>query len=155
MSPEKISLGSFPFQFILGDMSPGIGIPATSRPERLGFIVGDSSKYGSNSKKTAPPNLSVRGNDVIDAAKSEVERACPGVVSCADIIDMATRDAVSFSGGGRYVVQTGRRDGSVSVAQTAAILSSSSVLVSNAITAFASKGLNATDMVYFLGNSPL
>ncbi|GJW49456.1 peroxidase 60-like protein [Tanacetum coccineum] len=106
---------------------------------------------GSNSEKTAPPNLSVRGYDVIDAAKSAVERVCPGVVSCADIIVMATRDAVSFSGGGRYAVQTGRRDGSVSIAQNAAILPSPSVSVSNAIKAFAGKGLNATDMVYLLG----
>ncbi|KAJ0616651.1 putative peroxidase [Helianthus annuus] len=72
---------------------------------------------GPNSEKTAPPNLSVRGFDVIDAAKAAVESVCPGVVSCADIIVMATRDVISFSGGGRYSVQTGRRDGLVSLAQ--------------------------------------
>ncbi|GJW99584.1 peroxidase 60-like protein [Tanacetum coccineum] len=63
----------------------------------------------SNSEKNAPLNLSVRRYHVIDVAKSAVERVCPGVVSCADIIVLATRDAVSFSGGGRYVVfETGR-----------------------------------------------
>ncbi|KAJ0616647.1 putative peroxidase [Helianthus annuus] len=73
---------------------------------------------GNNSEKTAPPNLSVRGYDVIDDAKAAVERVCPGLVSCADIIIMATRDVISLSGGGRYNVQTGRRDGTTSLAQT-------------------------------------
>lgn len=51
---------------------------------------------GSKSEKTAIPNLSVRGYDVIDAAKAVVEAICPDVVSCADIIAMATRDAVAL-----------------------------------------------------------
>ncbi|KAI3823326.1 hypothetical protein L1987_04761 [Smallanthus sonchifolius] len=106
---------------------------------------------GSNSEKTAPPNLSVRGYDVIDAAKDVVERVCPGVVSCADIIVMATRDVIALSGGGRYNVQTGRRDGTVSLAQNAASLPSPSTSVSSAIQAFASKGLTSTDMIYLLG----
>nr|XP_043623948.1 peroxidase 60 [Erigeron canadensis] len=106
---------------------------------------------GTNSEKTAPPNLSVRGYDVIDAAKSAVERACPGVVSCADIIIMATRDVVALSGGGRYSVQTGRRDGFVSLAQNTRTLPPPSTTVSSAIQAFANKGLTATDMIYLLG----
>ncbi|XP_022007943.2 peroxidase 60 [Helianthus annuus] len=106
---------------------------------------------GNNSEKTASPNLSVRGYDVIDDAKAAVERVCPGVVSCADIIVMATRDVISLSGGGRYNVQTGRRDGTVSLAQNTASLPSPSTSVSSAIQAFASKGLNATDMIYLLG----
>ncbi|KAD4384306.1 hypothetical protein E3N88_24474 [Mikania micrantha] len=106
---------------------------------------------GPNSEKTAPPNLSVRGYDVIGAAKAAVEKVCPGVVSCADIIVMATRDVVALSGGGRYSVQTGRRDGLVSLAQNARSLPAPSVSVSSAIQAFASKGLTATDMIYLLG----
>ncbi|KAL7226196.1 hypothetical protein ACSBR1_021347 [Camellia fascicularis] len=105
---------------------------------------------GSNSEKTAFPNLSVRGFDIIDAAKAAVEAVCPGVVSCADIIVMATRDAVSLSGGEQYRVQTGRRDGLVSLAQNVN-LPAPSISVSDSIKAFANKGLGVTDMVYLLG----
>nr|XP_043623935.1 peroxidase 60-like [Erigeron canadensis] len=106
---------------------------------------------GTNTERTAPPNLSVRGYNVIDAVKAAIEKVCPGVVSCADIIIMATRDAVSFSGGGRYNVQTGRRDGTVSLAQNTRSLPPPSISVSGAIKAFAAKGLSTTDMIWLLG----
>ncbi|KAK6163526.1 hypothetical protein DH2020_000390 [Rehmannia glutinosa] len=105
---------------------------------------------GSSSEKTAVPNLSVRGYEIIDAAKSAVETICPGEVSCADIIVMATRDAVALGRGGWYIVQTGRRDGTVSLAKNVD-LPSPSISVSDSIKAFAKKGLDATDMVYLLG----
>ncbi|XP_050373041.1 lignin-forming anionic peroxidase-like [Argentina anserina] len=62
-------------------------------------------------EKNALPNLnSVRGYDVIDNAKSEVEKLCPGVVSCADIVSVAARDASVAVGGPDWLVQLGRRD---------------------------------------------
>ncbi|XP_021887501.1 peroxidase 60 [Carica papaya] len=94
--------------------------------------------------------LSVRGYDVIDAAKDAVEAACPGVVSCADIIAMATRDAVSLSRGGRYNVETGRRDGLESLASNV-VLPSPQMTVSQSVSVFAKKGFSPKDMVYLLG----
>jgi peroxidase len=65
---------------------------------------------GPGTEKTARPNLSVKGYDLIAAIKAELERRCPGVVSCSDIEILATRDAVALAGGPAYAVRTGRRD---------------------------------------------
>ncbi|KAK3042257.1 hypothetical protein RJ639_001852 [Escallonia herrerae] len=69
---------------------------------------------GSDGEKFAAPNLnSARGFEVVDSIKTAVESACSGVVSCADIIAIAARDAVLLSGGPTWKVLLGRRDGLV------------------------------------------
>ncbi|KAL1333408.1 hypothetical protein HN51_062237 [Arachis hypogaea] len=65
-------------------------------------------------EKNASPNLTVRGFDFIEGIKSLVEAACPGVVSCANILTLATRDSIVATGGLFWQVPTGRRDGLVS-----------------------------------------
>jgi hypothetical protein len=51
---------------------------------------------GPNSEKTAAPNLNLRGFEVVDEAKADLEAVCPGVVSCADILAFGARDAVEL-----------------------------------------------------------
>ncbi|KAH7861247.1 hypothetical protein Vadar_023764 [Vaccinium darrowii] len=53
---------------------------------------------------------SLRSFEVIDEVKDALEQVCPGVVSCADIIVMAARDAVVLSGGPNWEVKLGRKD---------------------------------------------
>ncbi|KAK1568045.1 hypothetical protein Q3G72_019885 [Acer saccharum] len=63
------------------------------------------------SEKLAGPNVnSLRGFDVIDKIKYNLEEACPYTVSCADILALAARDAVVLRGGPTWDVWLGRRD---------------------------------------------
>lgn len=56
-------------------------------------LLDDTSSF--TGEKTAGPNKgSLRGFDVIDTIKTQLENVCPGVVSCADILAVTTRDSV-------------------------------------------------------------
>ena len=55
-----------------------------------------NSTKTNQAEKDAIPNQSLRGYHVIDTVKSAVEEACPGVVSCADIVALVARDSVSM-----------------------------------------------------------
>ncbi|KAL5573287.1 hypothetical protein UlMin_022884 [Ulmus minor] len=103
-------------------------------------------------EKVSIPNLSLRGFEVIDAAKSAVEKICPGVVSCADILTLVARDAVSMIYGPYWEVPTGRRDGRVSIAfETLTNLPPPFANITQLKANFASKGLNVKDLVVLSG----
>lgn len=57
-------------------------------------ILLDSNQTNLAEKDGVGNAFSVRGFDIIDTAKAAVEKACPGVVSCADIITLAARDSI-------------------------------------------------------------
>lgn len=61
-----------------------------------GSVLLDSSE-GMVSEKHAGPNInSLRGFEVIDRIKYNLEEACPCTVSCADILTLAARDSVAL-----------------------------------------------------------
>ncbi|KAJ7955530.1 Peroxidase [Quillaja saponaria] len=61
-------------------------------------------------KEALGNNNSARGYDVVGNIKSALENACPGIVSCADILAVASKESVSLAGGPEWDVPLGRRD---------------------------------------------
>ncbi|CAJ1933832.1 unnamed protein product [Sphenostylis stenocarpa] len=115
------------------------------------ILLDDSSSI--ESEKTAPQNFnSVRGFNVIDQAKSEVEKVCPGVVSCADIVAVAARDASFAVGGPSWTVKLGRRDSTTaSKSEATSDLPLFTDDLNTLISRFSKKGLTARDMVTLSG----
>ncbi|XP_057451148.1 lignin-forming anionic peroxidase-like [Lotus japonicus] len=105
------------------------------------------------SEKTARPNdNSVRGYEVIDKAKAEVEKVCPQVVSCADIIAVAARDASFAVSGPSWTVKLGRRDSTTASRSLAnSDLPRFTDDLQTLISRFGNKGLTARDMVTLSG----
>lgn len=104
------------------------------------------------SEKTAPPNERLEGFNAVDALKAAVEKACPGVVSCADILAFAARDSVIIAGGPSWTVPAGRRDGSVSsAAEAVQFLPDAQSNVQQLVANFANQGLTKEDMVVLSG----
>nr|ADX01227.1 putative peroxidase [Cinnamomum micranthum f. kanehirae] len=117
------------------------------------FVTGCDASIlldGKDSEKMAPQNLGLRGFVLIDEIKTVLESRCPGVVSCADILNLATRDAVAMAGAPAYPVFTGRRDGFKSSAKSVD-LPSPDITVQKALAYFKSKGLDELDLVTLLG----
>lgn len=102
---------------------------------------------GPNAEKNAGAHNGLRGFEVIQNAKQQLERLCPNTVSCADIVALAARDAVALSNGPDYQVPTGRRDGLVSREADAANMPDPTDSISLLKKKFAAKGLSDKDLV--------
>ncbi|KAL7231093.1 hypothetical protein ACSBR2_009376 [Camellia fascicularis] len=113
-------------------------------------VLIDSTK-DNTAEKDSPANLSLRGYEIIDDAKQQLEQQCPGVVSCADIVAMAARDAVFFAGGPVYEIPKGRKDGRISKIEDTRNLPPPFFNTSQLITMFAQHGFSAQEMVALSG----
>jgi len=105
-------------------------------------------------EKTAGPNAnSLRGFDVIDTIKSQLETLCPSIFSCADILAVAARDSVVALGGPSWTVQLGRRDSTTaSLSAANSNIPAPTLNLSALITAFSNKGFNAKELVALSGS---
>ncbi|XP_015902912.3 lignin-forming anionic peroxidase [Ziziphus jujuba] len=96
---------------------------------------------------------SARGYELIDNAKTEVEKICPGVVSCADILAVAARDASVAVSGPSWTVKLGRRDSTTPYPDVAiSDLPRFTESLPELIARFERKGLSEKDMVALSGS---
>jgi len=106
-------------------------------------------------EQTTPPNLSLRAQafKIINDIKANVEAACSGIVSCADIVALAARDSVAMAGGPYYSIPLGRRDSLTfaNLSTTLANLPAPTSNVTELISVLGPKGLNFTDLVALSG----
>ncbi|KAM4121540.1 hypothetical protein ACB094_01G013400 [Castanea mollissima] len=114
-------------------------------------LLDDTTNF-TGEKTAGPNNDSLRGYEVIDTIKSQLEKQCPGVVSCADILAVAARDSVVKLGGTTWTVPLGRRDATIASFNDAQNnLPSPFSDLSALISAFSNKGFTAPEMVTLSG----
>lgn len=117
-----------------------------------GSILLDDTSSFTGEKNANPNRNSARGYEVIDNIKTAVEKVCPGVVSCADILAIAAEDSVQILGGPSWNVKLGRRDAktaSQSAANTGIPAPTSSL--AQLISRFSALGLSSKDLVALSG----
>jgi peroxidase len=108
---------------------------------------------GIESERDAPTNGAIGGLTEIDAIKAAVETVCPGVVSCADIVALASQISVTLTGGPSWNVSLGRRD-SRTANRTAAAngdIPRAFDGLASIRTRFSDLGLDSTDLVALSG----
>ncbi|KAG6474562.1 peroxidase 31-like [Zingiber officinale] len=113
-----------------------------------------STNVFNRAERDADDNISLPGDafDTVTRAKTALELQCPGVVSCADVLALATRDLVVTLGGPFYTVRLGRKD---ALASTAAAvpgnLPSPNMTMDQLIRVFAKNKMTVQDMVALSG----
>ncbi|XP_020235930.1 peroxidase 55 [Cajanus cajan] len=112
------------------------------------------SSPNGDAEKDFTENLSLPGDgfDTVIKAKQAVEAQCPGVVSCADILALATRDVIGLLGGPSFKVELGRRDGLISKAsRVEGNLPKANFNLDQLNALFSKHGLTQTDMIALSG----
>ncbi|KAG5006066.1 hypothetical protein AAZX31_09G047400 [Glycine max] len=103
------------------------------------------------SERTAHASKTLRGFEVVDDIKAELEKQCPKTVSCADILTAAARDATFELGGPYWAVPYGRKDGKVSIAKEADMVPMGHENITSLIEFFQSRGMTVLDLVVLSG----
>ncbi|GJM96715.1 hypothetical protein PR202_ga13577 [Eleusine coracana subsp. coracana] len=110
------------------------------------------STGNNTAEKDHPSNLSLAGDgfDTVIQAKAAVDAVpqCANQVSCADILALATRDAIVLAGGPTYPVELGRLDGLSSTSTSVdGKLPPPSFNLDQLTAIFAANNLSQTDMI--------
>lgn len=117
-----------------------------------GSVLLDDTASLTGEKSALPNRNSLRGFEVVDDVKTALEKACPGVVSCADILAIAARDAVALAQGPSWTVLLGRRDSTTASAAAAnSALPAPSETLSSIEAKFKAVGLSELDVAALSG----
>ncbi|KNA19058.1 hypothetical protein SOVF_065180 [Spinacia oleracea] len=120
------------------------GCDASVLLDNSGSII---SEKGSNTNRN-----SARGFEVIDEIKAAVEKACPRIVSCADILALAARDSTVIAGGPNWLVPVGRRDSrGASLSGSNNDIPAPNNTFNTILTKFKRQGLDLIDLVALSG----
>ncbi|KMZ69589.1 Peroxidase [Zostera marina] len=112
----------------------------------------DDTPTFTGEKTSRANNNSARGFDIIDDIKNAVEQACPGVVSCADILAIASLYSVQILGGPTWKLKLGRLDARTASLELAnANLPPPFLDLDGLNKAFKKVGLSQKDMVVLSG----
>lgn len=104
------------------------------------------------SERTAFNSKTLRGFQLIDDIKAQLEKRCPTKVSCADILTAAARDATILAGGPFWEVPFGRKDGKISSASEANLVPHGHENVTSLLNFFQERGLDILDLVTLSGS---
>ncbi|KAG6601347.1 Peroxidase 11, partial [Cucurbita argyrosperma subsp. argyrosperma] len=117
-----------------------------------GSILLDDTITLQGEKKASTNIHSLKGYRMMDRIKNSLESECPGIVSCADILTIAARDAVILVGGPYWEVPLGRKDSTTASYELAnQNLPSANEGLMSIISKFLYQGLSVTDMVALSG----
>ena len=112
----------------------------------------DNSSSIVSEKGSNPNSNSARGFEVIDEIKVALETACPGSVSCADILALAARDSTVLVGGPYWDVPLGRRDSlGASIQGSNNDIPAPNNTLPTIVTKFRRQGLDVADVVALSG----
>ncbi|QCD90667.1 peroxidase [Vigna unguiculata] len=119
-----------------------------------GSILLDFTPSGDMVEKSSMFNgLLLKGSDIIDDIKTRLEKKCPGIVSCADVLAFTTNEAMTMAGLPARRPLGGRRDSIVSLASIveADNLPMSDWNIDQMMELFGRKGFNIEEMVVMIG----
>ncbi|XP_006343384.1 peroxidase 72-like [Solanum tuberosum] len=112
----------------------------------------DSSRTIISEKLSNANRNSARGFEVIDEIKCALEKECPQIVSCADILALAARDSTVLAGGPSWEVPLGRRDSrEASLSGSNNDIPAPNNTFDTIFTKFNSRGLDLVDLVALSG----
>ncbi|XVF50266.1 hypothetical protein PTKIN_Ptkin04bG0082500 [Pterospermum kingtungense] len=113
-----------------------------------------SSNAFNKAERDADINLSLSGDafDVIVRTKTALELSCPGIVSCSDILALATRNFINLVGGPSYTLHLGRKDSlESSISKVEGNVPRANTSIDEIIKMFESKKLTVQEMVALSG----